>query len=330
MALDLAPIIEAVQRAAQLCREVQQHHIVENQKTGKEPVTIADYGAQALVCEALSRAYPNDAVLAEESGQQFLTLVDAEQRAQVIALIGRVLGRDVTEAEVVGWLDFNTQTEAARKWVIDPIDGTKGFLALRHFVVAVGVLEDGQPVAGVMGAPAYPGYEQHGGALFYAKDGAAYVQPMQGVTGEAGQQIHATTTTDPAQVRVLESVEKSHASHDRMERVRIAAGLADSVLERVDSQEKYARIAAGDGELYLRLPRLNSENRHMTWDHAAGAALIFAAGGTVTDIDGSPLDFALGRQLFKNQGMIVSNGAIHEQVLAAVRQLLQEENDAAQ
>jgi 3'(2'), 5'-bisphosphate nucleotidase len=96
-------------------------------------------------------------------------------------------------------------------------------------------------------------------------------------------------------------------------------------VERVDSQEKYARIAAGDGELYLRLPRVNSTRGHSTWDHAAGAALLYAAGGTVTDIDGTPLDFTTGRELSNNQGMIVSNGRFHDKILDAVRIVLDEE-----
>jgi 3'(2'), 5'-bisphosphate nucleotidase len=318
--MNLEPIFEAVRRAAVLCHEVQRHYLIENSKSEKEPVTIADYGSQALICEAISRVFPNDAVLAEESGQQFLTLVDDDQRQQIVQLISTVMGRSVTESDVVGWLDFNTDIKAARTWVIDPIDGTKGFLAMRHFAIAVGLLEDGQVTSGVMGCPGYPGYDR--GALFYAQNGKTFVEPMTG--GEA-KQVFASKITEPSQVRVLESVEKSHASHDRMERVRAAAGLSDSVLERIDSQEKYARIAAGDGELYLRLPRLNSENRHMSWDHAAGAALVYASGAKVTDIDGSPLDFTQGRRLSNNQGMIVSNGAIHDRVLEAVAQVLKEE-----
>jgi 3'(2'), 5'-bisphosphate nucleotidase len=320
--MDLEPILEAVRRAAQLCHEVQQTEIVQSDKTGKEPVTIADYGSQALICEALSRVFPDDAVMAEESGEQFTSLVAEAERSRVVELISKVLGRPVDEQQVVAWLDFNKNITAERTWVIDPIDGTKGFLALRHFAIAVGVLEGGVPVAGVMGCPGYPGYD--GGALFYAQDNRTYVQQLNDPSS-APREVFATQTTDSTQIRVLESVEKSHASHDRMEKVRIAAGLEAAQLERVDSQEKYARIAAGDGELYLRLPRLNSENRHFTWDHAAGAALVFAAGGQATDIDGSPLDFAQGRMLSKNQGMIVSNGAIHARVLEAVAQVLAEE-----
>ena len=138
-------------------------------KGDDSPVTIADYGAQALICAAIQQYFPDDGVLAEESGAQFVELVAADQKAEVIALIGEAMGRTVSEAEVVGWLDYGKQTDAARKWVIDPIDGTKGFVALRHYAIAVGLIEGGVPVAGVMACPAYPDVE--GGAVFYAEQG---------------------------------------------------------------------------------------------------------------------------------------------------------------
>lgn len=320
MSLNLAPIIDAVRLAAILCREVQRSHIESSQKSGQEPVTIADYGAQAIINQAIRAVYPHDGIMAEENGTQFMQLVSDEQRQQIAQLVSVVMGRAVTETNIAEWLDYADDARTERVWVIDPIDGTKGFLALRHYVVAVGVLEGGHASAAVMAAPAYPNTER--GLIFTAQEGKAYRMPLMGGTPE---QVRATTHTDPALVRVLESVEKSHASHDRMEKVRAYAGLLESPFERVDSQEKYARIAAGDGELYLRLPRLHSTRGHSTWDHAAGAALIYAGGGKVTDIDGSALDFTTGRELTHNHGMIVSNGAIHARVLEAVQRVLAEE-----
>jgi 3'(2'), 5'-bisphosphate nucleotidase len=109
-----------------------------------------------------------------------------------------------------------------------------------------------------------------------------------------------------------------------MARVRALAGMNPAALERLDSMEKYARIAAGDADLYLRLPRQFSTRPHMIWDHAPGVALLQAAGGLITDVDGAPLDFTQGRTLARNQGMIASNGHIHARVLAAVAQVLAE------
>lgn len=199
-------------------------------------------------------------------------------------------------------------------WVIDPIDGTKGYISLRNYAIAVGLMVDRKPIGGIIGTPAYPG----GAQLFHAQSGVAYMQPLNG--GEV-KRIHVSNRTEAATLRALESVEKSHANHDRMQIVREEAGLGSAQLVHIDSMEKYARIAAGDAELYLRLPRLGSTRPFMIWDHCAGTAIVEAAGGKVTDVDGSPLDYSTGKTL-ANQGIIVSNGAIHDRVITAVQKVL--------
>ncbi|MEO8610840.1 MAG: inositol monophosphatase family protein [Chloroflexota bacterium] len=317
--IDFQPIFTAVRQAAEVCKRVQEHHLASSEKTGHEPVTIADYGSQAILGRAISSAFPDDAVLAEESGAQFIELVPEARRKEIIALLETILGIEVRQADVVRWLDHGHGREAERTWVIDPIDGTKGFLAMRSYVIAAGVMVDKKPVACVIGAPAYPTTDR-GGVMFHAQGGAAFMQPLGG--GQV-KRIKVSDRTKAEDVRTLESVEKSHANHERMQRVREAAGLGAASLTRIDSMEKYARIAAGDGELYLRLPRIDSTRAFMIWDHAAGTALVQAAGGLVTDIDGSPLDFSQGKALV-NDGIIVSNGHIHEQVIAAVQKVLAE------
>lgn len=320
--LDLQPIFQAVRQAAVLCRRVQEAHLVSSEKSGHEPVTIADYGAQAILSRAIAAAYPEDGIIAEEDGGQFMELVPQEQRSRIVALLADILNTSVTQADVVRWLDHGQRRETPRTWVIDPIDGTKGFLALRNYVIAVGILADKCPAAAVIGCPAYPA-KDGAGALFHAQGGVAFMQPL---TGGVVRRVRVSERSEAGQVRALESVEKSHANHERMARVRQVAGLGEATLTRIDSMEKYARIAAGDAELYLRLPRLNSARPFMVWDHAAGTALVQAAGGMVTDIDGSPLDFSQGRAL-ANRGIVVSNGRIHARVIAAIRQVLMEDAD---
>ncbi len=318
--IDLAPIIQAVRLAAVLCREVQRHHIISSEKGGQGPVTIADYGAQAILCRAIKQAFPHDAIIAEESGTQFAELVAPEQRQQIAQLVGGVLGESTDETEIIEWLEYASGGTSARQWLIDPVDGTKGFLALRHYVIAVGLLEESQPTAAVIGAPAFT-IDDPKGAIFYASDGEAYLQSMS--QRNPPRRIYASERSDSLTLRALESVEKGHASHEQMAKVRARLGMDPNMIERIDSQEKYARIAAGEGELYLRLPR-RSGGEYQAWDHAPGAALVLAAGGKVTDIDGSPLDFTKGRVL-NNQGVIVTNGRFHDQAIEAVQQILREE-----
>ena len=78
----------------------------------------------------------------------------------------------------------------------------------------------------------------------------------------------------------------------------------------MDSQAKYAVVARGEADIYLRLPT-RADYREKIWDHAAGALIVAEAGGVVTDITGRPLEFNHGRELAANRGVIVTNGRLH-------------------
>jgi len=312
-------IISAVRNAVKVCRAVQEHYLISNTKTSgdsKEPVTIADYGSQAVICRAIQAAYPDDAVVSEESGKQFLALVSREQRENVLEILTEVLGTPVTQEEVVEWLDFGKDKSASRTWVIDPIDGTKGFIALRHYAIACGLLIDGQIAEGIVAAPGYNDV----GALFYTQDGATYRAPL--AEGD-GEKVTISDRLEPTEFVTVQSVEKQHASKSRMALTREYAGLSDAVVNELDSMEKYALVACGDADLYMRLPRAGSNYAHKIWDHVAGVALVKHAGGVVTDVDGSPLDFSQGDTL-PNLGMVVSNGKRHDSVVEAVQKVLAE------
>ncbi len=315
--IDLSPILAAARLAADLTRRVQKLHLDGSDKGGgHDPVTIADYGSQAVLLRAISHAFPNDAVLAEESGEQFAALVAEPQRAIIVRIVAEVLGEPVSEADLVRWLDWGRGRDAARTWVIDPVDGTKGFLAGRRYSIAIAPLEHGIPTAGVLASPGY-GTPDGLGLLFYAQAGVCYVEP---ISGGAARQTRVSTRTAPADWHIVESVERAHAHLERMHSVYTALGSSLANVESIDSQDKYAMIAAGDADLMLRLPR-DQESRHKIWDHAAGWAIVTAAGGTVTDVDGTPLDFSCGANL-PNQGMIVSNGSAHDRVISVVQGIL--------
>jgi 3'(2'), 5'-bisphosphate nucleotidase len=86
----------------------------------------------------------------------------------------------------------------------------------------------------------------------------------------------------------------------------------------MDSQCKYATVARGDASIYLRMPT-RADYREKIWDHAAGKIIVECAGGRVTDIAGKPLDFRHGRTLQQNQGVVATNGSIHDSVIDAIR-----------
>jgi 3'(2'), 5'-bisphosphate nucleotidase len=114
----------------------------------------------------------------------------------------------------------------------------------------------------------------------------------------------------------FESAHSDHASHQRIaERLRIAESPF-----RMDSQAKYSVLARGEASIYLRLPSPQTPDyREKIWDHAAGSIIIEEAGGKVTDAYGRSLDFSQGRRLEKNQGVVATNGLLHEAVLEAIK-----------
>jgi 3'(2'), 5'-bisphosphate nucleotidase len=87
----------------------------------------------------------------------------------------------------------------------------------------------------------------------------------------------------------------------------------------MDSQVKYLALAAGVGDLIVRLPRKGGALRENIWDHACGVLLVEEAGGRCTDVLGRPLDFRTARQMEHNLGVVASNTRLHEAALEALR-----------
>jgi len=79
-------------------------------------------------------------------------------------------------------------------------------------------------------------------------------------------------------------------------------------------------LASGRGDLLFRLISSRAPDyREKIWDQAAGSLLVAEAGGRISDLDGLPLDFTMGRLLENNRGVVASNGHLHEAALKALR-----------
>lgn len=326
--MNIEPIIQAVRQAITLCQEVQQTALRSIDKTtGEEiePVTIADYGSQAILCRALQRHFPEDSVIAEESGSLFQTLVSPEQRSLILNLLTTLLDMNVTQDKIIEWLDHGQPPNATKVWTIDPIDGTKGFVGLRHYAIGIGYIEDGKLASAVMGCPHYSqdiDSVQQSGRIYYVQDGKAWYVPLDGGEPVA---VQVSTRTHPAEVRIVQSYVEEHGDKKRKSQVYEKSGLGNSQVYELDSMEKYALVASGHADLCLHIPLKFSPWR--VWDHAPGVALVEAAGGKVTGLQGEALDFSKGATI-PCQGIIISNGAIHETVLAAVKEVMAEKNES--
>jgi 3'(2'), 5'-bisphosphate nucleotidase len=311
--------LQAVREAAILCRSVRSQLNLESlAKTDLSPVTIADFGSQALVCRRLAESFPNDPVIAEEDSAELRLPENAGLCKRTLEEV-QALQPQADETSLCRWIDHGGKSDYTdRFWTLDPIDGTKGFLRADQYAVALALLINGRIDVAAMACPnlpVVPGSSSLIGTIFVAVRGqGAWALPMDG--DDRPSQIRVTPQADPALARFCESVESGHSSHNDAARIAARLGMTREPV-RLDSQAKYAVVGRGEAEIYLRLPT-RADYREKIWDHASGVLIVEEAGGTVTDVAGRPLDFMRGRELTQNQGVIVTNGLLHDRVLAAL------------
>ena len=313
--------IEAVCRAAKLCTQVRSDMVDVGtlQKGDKSPVTVADFGAQALVCEHIKSVFPNDPIVGEEDAADLRKAENANQLDQVAKYVRRAHESATPEA-ICGWIDEGNAHVADRYWTLDPIDGTKGFLRNDQYAIALALIENGDLKVGVLGCPALPlSFDDSNvptGTLFVAVRGQGAT--MVSLNGGDAKSIRVGSESDQSSQRFVESVEAAHGDHARQQAIAKAGGITQPSL-RMDSQAKYGAVARGDAALYLRLPSPKyPDYREKIWDHAAGVLVVEEAGGRVTDMHGKPLDFGSDFKMNNNRGVVVSAGRIHDEVIAAL------------
>lgn len=316
-------------------------------KDDKSPVTIGDFGAQALIISALQHNFPDDAIVAEEEAAQLRE--DSNLRDTIWELVKstkltdeaseKLLGGPITSVEsMLDIIDLGASTGGSkgRIWTIDPIDGTKGFLRGGQYAVCLGLMVDGDVKVGVLGCPNLPvddtarltadigtnQTDEGKGVLFSAVQyKGANSRPLGTGALTESKHIGMRVIDDMSQATFCESVESGHSAHGAQADISQKLGItAPSV--RMDSQAKYASIARGAGDIYLRLP-VKASYQEKIWDHAAGDLIVRESGGQVTDINGKRLDFSVGRTLANNKGVVAAPALVHDKILAAVQEVLQ-------
>lgn len=314
---ELETAIEAVRSASRICRSVQSRlDPAALEKDDQSPVTVADFGSQAVICRALEAVFPDDPIIAEEDAGALRE--NPEMLKQVAAQVRRqVAGAEPDE--VCAWIDRgNAEHYARRFWALDPIDGTKGFLRGDQYAVALALLVDGRVEIAALACPNLRD-ESGTGVVFSAHRGeGTFRTPLSG--REAPTPARVSTVAHGAEARFCESVESAHSSHTDAAAVADDLGIEKQPL-RIDSQAKYGVVARGDAEIYLRLTK-HTGYVEKIWDHAAGALVIEEAGGRVTDLHGRILDFSRGIRLDRNIGIVATNGRMHDLVLEALHHVL--------
>ena len=237
-------------------------------KSENEPVTEADRSANQHILARIQAVYPDDGLLSEESK------------------------------------DDLTRLAKERVWIVDPLDGTKEFIARNgEFSIMIGLAIGGQPVLGVVMQPD-PG-------VLYA---GAINQPAY--LFEAGEQIPmwVSETNQPSKMVLVTS--RSHrpqivdkmckALHISRERISGSVGLKVGIIAR-HLADFYVHPSPGCKE----------------WDLCAPCALLQAAGGMMTDCWGNPLRFNQ-RDVRAHNGVIASNGQAHGEIVSVVARICEE------
>ena len=321
---ELMVALSAVRKAATLCRTVRSalSDIPSMQKEDRSPVTLADFGSQALIGMELNRAFPDVPVVGEEASENLQDQPVLSRK--VMELVNRENPK-LTLSQVLEAIDIGAQEpdNNARFWTLDPIDGTKGFLRGNQYAVALALIENGAVALGVLGCPNFSARFQDPasdkGCIMYAVRGeGAWMKDLDGDADACA--ISVDNIKDGRSARFCESFESAHASHDVHQQISSVLGITKPPM-RLDSQVKYAAIARGDASIYFRLPR-QKDYREKIWDHAAGSIIVEEAGGKVTDFQGQPIDFSTGKRLRNNRGIIATNGHLHRKVLEAISQVV--------
>ena len=230
------------------------------------PVTEADLAADRLISAGLREAFPDDAIITEESEAEF------------------------------------SSAPSGRVWMVDPIDGTREFIAGRaDFAVMIGLVQDGAPLLGFV-------YQPVSETLTWGVvgDGA-----FQQVGAQAPRAIHVSDCDVVSDARMARS--RSHPSEAVTE---LCAILELDRWSRMGSfGVKTMHVSAGAAELYVNL-----SGRTAVWDSAGPVAILLAAGGRFTSGKGDSIDYR-EVETFHTEGVVISNGLIHDAVLEGIRAL---------
>ena len=260
MGRELTAALEAAERAGDLIRREYRSFVA----IPDAPVSIstaADKASQELILNYLRERFPADALCAEENTP---------------ALAG-------------------VPHHGPRVWVVDPIDGTRGFAKKTdQFSVMIGLLVNGRPVLGVVMEPAQDRY------TYAWADGGCWWKTGDGDSARC--QVSARAV-------LQESTLVQSWSKPGVLSASVAALEPLKVIETYSGGVKLAMVARGEADVYA-----NTYTRFADWDICAGHILVTEAGGVVTDLAGGPVEYQ-APDFAQTRGLLATNGLLHDAVI---------------
>ncbi|HXU02490.1 MAG TPA: 3'(2'),5'-bisphosphate nucleotidase CysQ [Polyangia bacterium] len=236
-----------------------------------------------------------------KGGDEPVTEADHAASALIVARLHEAFPDDVVLSEELP--DTGERLGKPRVWMVDPIDGTRDFVRGESgFVVMLGLAIDGRPQVGAVGHP-LTGYVYAGapGAGAWREDAAGTRTPL-----------HTSTLSQPPDIRLVAS--KSHRS-SRIDAVKRALQITDEM--NVGSIGlKIGLVSEALRDLYVY-----TGGRTKIWDTCGPEAVLAAAGGRMTDVDGNPLVYDQP-DLYNRRGLVASNGPLHDFVIETLRPIV--------
>jgi 3'(2'), 5'-bisphosphate nucleotidase len=227
--------------------------------------TEADRMSQELILGHLIAAFPDDAFCGEEG---------------TAALVG-------------------VKSHGPRLWVVDPIDGTRGFVTKNgEFSIMIGLVVNDRVVVGVVHEPAF--------------DRVTYARFAHGCWARTGTAMPVACYVTKTEHLSETTLVQSHAKKGETP-WPVAALKPRKVVETYSAGVKMAMVARGEADLYV-----NTYANFSDWDICAGDVLVTEAGGTATEIPGTPLRYGTAGYS-QTGGLLATNGRIHEAAAAGLR-----------
>ncbi|CAL5183358.1 unnamed protein product [Lathyrus oleraceus] len=331
---ELEAAIDVVHSACRLCVQVKSGLFSTDgkvlEKIDQTPVTVADFGVQALISLELSKLFPSIPLVAEEdsafvrSRNLAGTVFDAV-RAEVSSNSKTLTQDDVLNAIDRGGKDaFVFGPKPATYWLLDPIDGTRGFLKDNSalYVVGLSLVVEGETEIGIMGCPNWQEGVSGKPSAEVEEDREAL--PRSGIMMIA-HKGHGTWT------KTLNSKPESSDSQT-WDSLPLSATLdATSNANDVGSNQvlllvvccgsliKHFMVASGRASVFIQRKK---EKTIMAWDHAVGMLCVHEAGGKVTDWEGTEMDLAADeisrRSIFPSGGILATNGNLHNKIVQLI------------